>query len=71
MTAMTAAEYRQKATALLTADRVGRISDDDLRKAEVWSRLAISAAISETGSVPTDGETVCGPQSAAPLSVGV
>lgn len=53
---MTAAEYRKQAEQLLTAERVGRISDDDLRKAEVWSRLAVSAAISENGSVTRDGE---------------
>lgn len=69
MTAMTAAEYRQMTTNLLTANRVGRISDEDLRKAEVWSRLAISAAISENGPVTT--ETARGPQSAAPLFNGV
>lgn len=48
---MTAAEYREKAEQLLTASRVGRITEDDLRKADIWSRLAVSAAVSEQTEV--------------------
>lgn len=44
---MTASEYRQKATDLLTASRVGRITEEELHEAEIWARLAQSAARSE------------------------
>lgn len=44
---MTAAEYRKQAERLLTASRVDRITEEELQEADVWSRLAVSAAISE------------------------
>ncbi|MFD9225255.1 hypothetical protein ACFWDI_35825 [Streptomyces sp. NPDC060064] len=45
---MTAAEYRKKAEQLLTQWNVGGVpTEAAVRAAEVWSRLAIAAAITE------------------------
>jgi hypothetical protein len=51
---MTAAELRDRAIRRLTASP--RPTPDDIAEADAWARIAISAAISETGHVPAGGE---------------
>jgi hypothetical protein len=50
---MTAAELRDRAVRRLTS--TPRPTAEDIAEADAWARLAISAAISETGQV-TDGQ---------------
>ncbi|WP_335981360.1 hypothetical protein [Streptomyces sp. CA2R106] len=50
---MTAAELRDRAIRHLTG--AARPTPQDIAEADVWSRLALSAAISETGTVPVAG----------------
>ena len=51
---MTAAELRDRAIRRLTASP--RPTPDDIAEANAWAHLAISAAISETGTTPTAGD---------------
>ena len=51
---MTAAELRDRAIRRLTASP--RPTPDDITEAGVWARIAVSAAISETGTTPSAGE---------------
>lgn len=54
---MTAAEYRQKAEQLLTNKVIGGgLPEGAAEEANAWALLAVSAAVSETGSVTCDGE---------------
>lgn len=56
---MNAAKYRARAEEILTARHVGGvIPDHKLREADVWARLAQSAARSEsTAAATTDSNT--------------
>jgi hypothetical protein len=47
---MTAAELRDRAVRRLTS--IPRPTPDDIAEADAWARIAISAAISETGARP-------------------
>jgi hypothetical protein len=47
---MTAAELRDRAVRRLTS--TPRPTPDDVAEADAWARIAISAAISETGARP-------------------
>jgi hypothetical protein len=49
---MTAAELRERAINLLAPPYGGVPSDLDITRADAWAKLAISAAISETGTTP-------------------
>jgi hypothetical protein len=51
---VTAAEYRKHAEQILKSWRPSDISERTIRLADVWARLAVSAAISETGQETTD-----------------
>ncbi|GGO46436.1 hypothetical protein GCM10012287_16760 [Streptomyces daqingensis] len=47
---MTAAEYRERAEALLTSRHHSELREQTIQQADVWARLAVSAAISETAA---------------------
>lgn len=53
MPEMTAAELRARAIRLL---RNARPTAADVAEADAWARVAISAAISETGAAPQNGD---------------
>ncbi|MFE3522245.1 hypothetical protein ACFXOD_11730 [Streptomyces sp. NPDC059161] len=54
---MTAEEYRRRAERLLTDKRgFGQLQDHQVREADVWARLAISAAISESTQAVRDAD---------------
>lgn len=54
---MKAAEYRERAEKLLTNKVIGGgLPEGAAEEANAWALLAVSAAISENGSVTRDGE---------------
>lgn len=54
---MTSAEYRARAVDALTPEGLHtRPKPEAMAEADVWAKLAISAAISENGPVTRDGE---------------
>ncbi|MFJ4879339.1 hypothetical protein ACIP93_29630 [Streptomyces sp. NPDC088745] len=54
---MTSEQYREKAEELLTSRHYLDLPDRLVAQADVWARLAVAAAITETSKgVPADGE---------------
>lgn len=54
---MTSAEYRARAEDALTPEGLHtRPKPEAVAEADVWAKLAVSAAIEEQGQVTTDGE---------------
>jgi len=53
---MTAAEYLQLVDQVTTGKRTSPVTDDELRKADIWAKAAIAAALIETRQETTDGE---------------
>ena len=47
---MTAAEYLELIDQVTTAKRTSPVTDDELRKADIWAKAAIAAAIKETAA---------------------